>query len=108
VLVSAPAGFGKTTLLVQWLAAEGGYVAWISLEPSDSDLPRFLARVVDAFAGCIGTFGEEARALLQSDRAATATTVLSSLVTDLDQLAGPTRRPPRHRRDPALRAQARR
>jgi LuxR family maltose regulon positive regulatory protein len=89
VLISAPAGFGKTTLLGQWLTAEGGYVAWLSLEPSDSDLPRFLARVVDAFAGCIGTFGEEARALLQSDRAVPATTVLSSVVTDLDQLAGP-------------------
>lgn len=42
ILLSAPAGFGKTTLLAEWLAgirANGGSVAWLSLDPSDSD-PR--------------------------------------------------------------------
>ena len=45
VLVSAPAGFGKTTVLSQWLAAAedgGGRVAWLSLEPDDSDVLRLL------------------------------------------------------------------
>ena len=93
MLVSAPAGFGKTTLLSQWLAAEGqgdGRVTWLSLGPEESDLRRFLIRVVDALEGSIGTFGAEARALLQSDRAVPAESVVGSLVTDLDQLAGPT------------------
>jgi LuxR family transcriptional regulator, maltose regulon positive regulatory protein len=93
VLVSAPAGFGKTTLLSQWLAAEGqgdGRVTWLSLGPEESDLRRFLTRVVDALEGSIGTFGAEARALLQTDRAVPAESVVGSLVTDLDQLAGPT------------------
>src|SRR4029077_4809698 len=38
-LVSAPAGFGKTTLLASWLAhaQDGRRVAWLSLDPSDDD-----------------------------------------------------------------------
>ncbi len=36
-LVSAPAGFGKTTLLAQWLAESGMPVAWLSLEPGDNE-----------------------------------------------------------------------
>src|ERR687883_355815 len=40
VLVAAPAGFGKTTLLTQWLAAESSQrsVAWVALDPGDADL----------------------------------------------------------------------
>ena len=43
VLVSAPAGFGKTTLLAEWLAtaaADGRPVAWLSLDPSDNQQRR--------------------------------------------------------------------
>src|SRR5688500_14669471 len=42
-LISAPAGFGKTTLLAAWLAAAGAAkrsVAWLSVEASDSQYPR--------------------------------------------------------------------
>ena len=41
VLVAAPAGFGKTTLLAQWLAAAESSqrrVAWLALDPGDADL----------------------------------------------------------------------
>ncbi len=44
-LVSAPAGFGKTTLLAEWSEDRsdgGGQVAWVSLEDSDNDPARFL------------------------------------------------------------------
>ena len=52
---------GKTTLLSQRLAAEGqddSRVAWLSLEPDDSDLRRFLTRVVATLPDCSATFGE--------------------------------------------------
>src|SRR3954467_2933529 len=45
VLGAAPAGFGKTTLMTQWLAAAGPArrkVAWLALDPGDSDLRLFL------------------------------------------------------------------
>ena len=44
-LVSAPAGFGKTTLLVEWLegrAGDGVSVAWLSLDEGDNDPARFV------------------------------------------------------------------
>lgn len=50
-LASAPAGFGKTTLLTEWLAvapADGPSVAWISLDEGDNDLALFWAYVVAA------------------------------------------------------------
>src|SRR5260370_20759028 len=50
-LVSAPAGFGKTTLLAEWLAAapaDGWSVAWLSLDPRDNDPLLFLTYLVAA------------------------------------------------------------
>ena len=41
ILVSAPAGFGKTTALGEWIAARGLRAAWFSLDESDNDPVRF-------------------------------------------------------------------
>lgn len=43
ILISAPAGFGKTTLLVKWAEACGASVAWLSLDDSDNDPARFVS-----------------------------------------------------------------
>ena len=48
ILVSAPAGFGKTTLAAQWLAGRGQPVAWVSLDEGDNQLPHFLRYVCAA------------------------------------------------------------
>ena len=48
VLVTAPAGYGKTTLLAQWAAAERRPVAWVSLDARDSDPVVFLRHVLAA------------------------------------------------------------
>lgn len=47
-LISAPAGFGKTTLLSHWLADQERGAAWISLDEGDNDPRRFLAYLVAA------------------------------------------------------------
>ena len=47
-LVSAPAGFGKTTLVVDWLRQVDLPAAWLSLDRADDDLPRFLAYLAAA------------------------------------------------------------
>jgi ATP/maltotriose-dependent transcriptional regulator MalT len=45
VLVCAPAGWGKTSVLSQWHASAGpGVFAWVSLDPADDDRVRFWAR----------------------------------------------------------------
>ena len=98
VLVSAPAGFGKTTLLAQWLASgkrdkgesEPPRVAWLSLDAGDSELRRFVTHLVAAIQTSSPQVGAEALALLESGRALPADAVLVSLVNDLDELAGPT------------------
>ncbi|TCC04332.1 LuxR C-terminal-related transcriptional regulator [Kribbella soli] len=49
-LVSAPAGFGKTTLVAEW-AAGHERVGWLSLDDGDNELPRFLAHLWAALPG---------------------------------------------------------
>jgi LuxR family maltose regulon positive regulatory protein len=87
VLVSAPAGFGKTTLLSQWLAdrpsAERS-VAWLSLDPDDNDPRRFLEHLVASLA-VSGRFAEAA-ALVPTSGPAPTEAVLTSIVNELDLL----------------------
>ena len=90
VVVSAPAGFGKTTLMTQWLASNSCRVAWLSLDPMDSDLRRFLTHLVAALQTQAIGVGAEALALLDTDRAPPTQSILVSLVNDLDQLPGST------------------
>ncbi len=64
ILVSAPAGFGKTTLLAQWLAASHIPAAWLSLDSQDNDPLRFLAALLAAFQTLDSTIGTSVHALL--------------------------------------------
>jgi LuxR family transcriptional regulator, maltose regulon positive regulatory protein len=58
ILVSAPAGFGKTTLLTQWLSERGAPAAWLSLDEEDHDPARFLAYLVAALQAIAANIGE--------------------------------------------------
>src|SRR5689334_10599328 len=58
-LVSAPAGFGKTTLVSTWLADCERPIAWLSLDNGDSDLSRFLIYFVAALQTITANIGEE-------------------------------------------------
>jgi LuxR family transcriptional regulator, maltose regulon positive regulatory protein len=93
LLVSAPAGFGKTTLMSQWLSAEearGNRVIWLSLEPADSDLHRFLTRLLSALEARIDGFGAGLRALLDTTQTPSVEAVVGDVVTELDELEEPT------------------
>src|ERR671925_1306668 len=92
VLVAAPAGFGKTTLLAQWLAAERSQrrVAWLALDPGDADLRLFLTHLAAAIQTVEPEAGVDALALLQAGASTPRDAVLVSLINDLDVLAGPT------------------
>jgi LuxR family transcriptional regulator, maltose regulon positive regulatory protein len=96
VLVSAPAGFGKTTVVTQWLASHTDVAgapclaAWLSLDEADRDVRRFLTHVVAALQTTNPEVGSEAFALLESDRGTPTEEVLVSLVNDLDVAAQPT------------------
>jgi LuxR family maltose regulon positive regulatory protein len=70
MLVSAPAGFGKTTLLADWLAgpaSSGRAAAWLSLDQRDNDPALFWIYVVTALNTTYGV-GADAITLLQSSQ----------------------------------------
>ena len=87
LLVSAPAGFGKSTLLAQSLLTATDdprpAVAWLSLDPGDSDPSRFWAYVLAALRTAAPEVGASAQGLLDAPGDAPITTVLTSLLNDL-------------------------
>lgn len=66
LLVSAPAGYGKTTLLAQFTADAPLPVGWYQLDAGDNDPAAFIEYFVECIAGCCPDFGDTTRALLQS------------------------------------------
>ena len=88
MLVSAPAGFGKTTLLAEWLAASGEErsVAWVSLDPDDNDPGSFWAYVIAALQTAAPGVGAGAVSFLQASPPAPITTILTTLLNDLGDL----------------------
>ena len=82
-LVSAPAGSGKTTLLTEWARTTQIPVAWLSLEPADSDPVRFLAYVLTALSSLDERSVRETRSMLDADSVPDLKRVISSLVNGL-------------------------
>ena len=60
-LISAPAGFGKTTLVSEWIQQTKQPIAWLSLDESDNDLARFLTYFVAALHKIAPDVGELAQ-----------------------------------------------
>jgi len=91
-LISAPAGFGKTTLLVEWLKGrEGGdrSVAWLSLDEGDNDPVRFLSYLVASLGRSVGEeFGEGILAALRSAGSSRMEAVLGAFINELADLPG--------------------
>jgi len=93
VLVSAPAGFGKTTLLTEWLTARPAVLAgerlaaWLSLDRGDNDPASFWAYVIAALRTVASGVGESALALLDAPQPPPIETVLTTLLNDLGAVA---------------------
>ncbi|MBI5297073.1 MAG: helix-turn-helix transcriptional regulator [Chloroflexi bacterium] len=93
-IISASAGFGKTTLLSAWIAACGRPVAWLSLDESDSDLSRFLTYVIAALQTIQPALGENLLASLQTPQPPPIETLLTSLLNEISALPDdPSTRP---------------
>jgi LuxR family maltose regulon positive regulatory protein len=65
-LVSAPAGFGKTSLLADWLATDGRASAWLSLDQRDNDPALFWTYLVTALQTAVSGIGGSTLSLLDS------------------------------------------
>ena len=96
-LISAPAGFGKTTVATEWIQARGDdasspfYLAWFSLDEGDNDPVRFLTYLTTALNRIErgdNAFGEKALALLQAHQPPPSDMVLIELINDLTAFSG--------------------
>jgi LuxR family transcriptional regulator, maltose regulon positive regulatory protein len=81
-LISAPAGFGKTTLLSEWIAGCEQPVAWLSLDDGDKDPIRFLVYFVTALQKIAPNIGEAGLEALQSPPSPPIELILTSLLNE--------------------------
>ncbi|MEM5776589.1 MAG: hypothetical protein AAGU05_16415, partial [Anaerolineaceae bacterium] len=82
-LISAPAGFGKTTLVGEWINTCGCPVAWLSLDEGDNEPARFLAYLVAALQNIKPGFGERLLAALQSPQPPSTEIILTTLLNEI-------------------------
>ena len=83
ILVSAPAGSGKTTLVADWIRRVDAPVGWVSLDPDDDDPLRFTEYLVEASRSFAPDVAERAIALLRSTPPPEPTTVVRTLLGEL-------------------------
>ncbi len=82
-LVSAPAGFGKTTLVSEWVAVCERPVAWLSLDEGDNDPACFLAYLVAALQTVAPKIGAGVLRTLQSPQPPSIESILTALLNEI-------------------------
>jgi LuxR family maltose regulon positive regulatory protein len=86
-LISAPAGFGKTTLASEWTAGSKRPVAWLSLDDGDNDPARFLMYLVAAVRTVASNIGDGVLGALQSPQLPPVEPLLTALLNDITTAA---------------------
>ena len=82
-LISAPAGFGKTTLVSEWIAGCDQKVTWLSLDEEDNDPARFLIYLVSALQMIKANIGAGALAVFQSPQPPPTESILTALLNEI-------------------------
>ncbi len=85
-LVSAPAGFGKTTLVSEWIQHCCHHAAWLSLDKNDNDLSRFLIYLTAALQHVDPEIGLEVRAALEDSPSPNYEILLTRLIAEIERL----------------------
>jgi LuxR family maltose regulon positive regulatory protein len=90
-LIRAPAGWGKSTLLSQWRAAEHGRrsFAWLTLDSSDSDPVRFWTYALEALRSVAPELGSRSLALLRAPGVDLVSEMLPVLIDELEAVQAP-------------------
>ena len=86
-LISAPAGFGKSTLLSEWIHSSDLRAVWISLDEGDSDPVHFLTYLINALQSIDTSVGASTLALLQSPQLPPIETLLTILINDITTIS---------------------
>ena len=82
-LVSAPAGFGKTTCISEWANALDCPVTWLSLDPSDDDPGRFFTYFVAALQKVDANLGQEIEGVLRAGQLPPSEVISATLINDI-------------------------
>src|SRR5574342_1102516 len=85
-LVSAPAGFGKTTVVSEWIRGCGYPTAWLSLDKNDNDPSRFLIYLIAALQGIDSQIGVDVQAALQESPSPHFEILLTRLISEMERL----------------------
>lgn len=85
-LISAAAGFGKTTVVSEWAASSAQPVAWLSLEAADSDPGRFLAYFISALRTIAPGIGERVLAMIQTPQPPSHESIFTTLLNEISDL----------------------
>ena len=88
-LISAPAGFGKTTLLSECVRQCDRKVAWLSLDEGDNDSKRFLSYLITALGNIVSGIGDELLIALDATLTPDTESILTKLVNDLAAVSQP-------------------
>jgi len=83
ILISAPAGFGKTTLVSEWAAGCDQKVAWLSLDEGDNDPTRFLTYFIAALQTIAANIGKGVLAILESLQTSPTESILINLLNEI-------------------------
>ena len=82
-LVSAPAGFGKTTLVADWLQQAGRSFTWLSLDEGDNEATRFLAYLGAALARIHDDWGQPVERALRAPQPPSPQKVVAALINEI-------------------------
>jgi LuxR family transcriptional regulator, maltose regulon positive regulatory protein len=88
VLISAPAGFGKTTLAAKWARSQER-VAWLTLDVEDNDVMSFMQYFTEAIRSIDADIGLETLEMIRSPQAPSQLVLLKALLHDLARIASP-------------------
>ncbi|MBC7916012.1 MAG: hypothetical protein H7Y07_18030 [Pyrinomonadaceae bacterium] len=86
ILISAPAGFGKTTLISDWINQYKIQTAWVSLDKGDIDPVEFLSYIIAGIQGISSEFGQSALRLLKSPDKPNYKSITGLLINDMLQI----------------------
>lgn len=89
ILISAPAGFGKTTLVSEWLAGSGRPATWLSLDENDNDPARFLSYLIAALQRIQPDIGQGVLPALQVPQPPPVEGSLTALLNEVAEIDDP-------------------
>jgi ATP/maltotriose-dependent transcriptional regulator MalT len=89
LLICAPAGFGKTTLVLEWLRRIQQPFAWLSLEAGDDDATRFWRYVIAALQTVASAVGTASQSLLDTPQPPALEAIVTLLINDIAAQAAP-------------------